>query len=91
MTTTNGRGGKHARPGWKIPNGIYADQTAQLKDWLPLFEKEDGVENRKVAAEDLYRIWNNPHIKQIQLRGKLKLGGEMRSMAVMAIIMVIMS
>ena len=76
MAVVSGRGGRHARPGWKIPNGIYAKQTAQLKDWLLLFEKEDGLENRELAMEDFYRIWNNPQIKQVQIRGKLKRGGE---------------
>ena len=66
-----------ARPRWKIPNGVYSDYTAQLKDWLPLFEKEDGLENRTLAMEDFYRIWHNPKVKEIQLRGKLKLGGEL--------------
>ncbi len=76
MAVVSGRGGRHARPGWKIPNGIYAKQTAQLKDWLLLFEKEDGLENRELAMEDFYRIWNNPRIKEVQIRGKLKMGGE---------------
>ena len=77
MRTTNGRGGKHARPGWKIPNGVYAEETPQLKDWAPLFYEKDGAKNRELALKDFYRIWNNSSLKEVQLRGKLMLGGEL--------------
>ena len=77
MQTRNSRGGKHVRPGWRIPNGLYANRTHQLKNWVPLFLKEDGTENRNLAMKDFYRIWKNPLIKEVQLRGKLVLGGEL--------------
>lgn len=70
-------GKNRTRPKWRIPNGIYATKTPQLKTWLPLFEEEDGLENREVAIKDFYRFWSNPNLKKIQLRGKLKLGGEL--------------
>lgn len=71
------RAGRHARPGWRIPNGQYADKTSQLKDWSPLFYEKDGASNRELAMKDFYRIWNNPSIKEVKLRGKLVLGGEL--------------
>lgn len=77
MRTTNGRGGSHARPGWKIPNKRYADETRQLVEWLPLFMKCDGADNRDIAMKDFYRFWSNPNLVEIQLRGKLKFGGKL--------------
>ena len=77
MSKHRSRGGRHARPGWRIPNGVYAPETPQLKDWIPLFYEKDGIKNRELAVKDFYRIWNNSFIKEIQLRGKLVLGGEL--------------
>lgn len=74
---TRGRGGSHSRPSWKIPNMLYAEETRQLVDWLPIFMKKDGVENREIAMRDFYRFWNNSNLIEIQLRGKMKLGGNM--------------
>lgn len=77
MRTTNGRGGSHARPGWKIPNGKFADETRQLKDWIPLCEETDGVENRDLVMSDIFRIWKNAQVEEVVIRGKMKLGGEL--------------
>lgn len=74
---SRGHGGKHVRPGWKIPNGIYSDRTQQLKDWSPLFYKKDGAENRELAANDFYRFWADSSIEEIQLSGKMVLVGEL--------------
>lgn len=73
----NGRGGKHVRPGWKIPNGIYSDRTQQLKEWSPLFFKKDGDKNRELALKDLYRIWSDSSVEEIQMSGKMVLVGEL--------------
>lgn len=77
MRTTNGRGGNHARPSWKIPNKLYADETRQLVEWLPLFMEDDGIDNRETAIRDFYHFWSHPNLIEIQLRGKMKLGGKM--------------
>ena len=72
---SKGNPGGHDRPKWKIPNGVYAKKTHQLKDWVPLFLAKDGEQNRDLAMHDFYRIWKNPLLKEVHLRGKLMLGG----------------
>ena len=44
---------------------------------VPLFFKIDGARNRDLAMKDFFRIWNNPAIKEVQLRGKMVLGGKL--------------
>ncbi len=74
---TNGRGGNHSRPGWKIPNTKYANPTCQFREWVLLFPKEDGVENMALSARDFFRFWDNPSIKEIKVRGNLFLTGKL--------------
>ncbi|MBP5647757.1 hypothetical protein J6X04_00475 [Candidatus Saccharibacteria bacterium] len=74
---TNGRGGNHSRPGWKIPNIKHANPTWQFHEWVLLFLKEDGYDNMALAARDFYKIWDDPSINEMEIRGRLFLTGEL--------------
>lgn len=74
---TNGRGGNHSRPPWKIPNTKHANPTRQFHEWVLLFPKEDGYDNMLLATQDFFTIWDDPSIKEMKIRGKMILTGQL--------------
>lgn len=74
---TNGRGGNHSRPSWKIPNAKYANPTWQLHEWVLLFPKENNYDNMLLAGQNFYDFWDDPSIEETKICGKLIITGQL--------------
>ena len=73
----NSRGGNHARPSWKIPNGVFAPETPQLTEVTVYAPVEMGMQNLEEVMAAIGRFWLDRDTDEVAIPGRCILGGNL--------------